>query len=93
MNRPRRRHPPGRPAGSGTRAPRKGPAMADELLVSGISKQYSGVRAVADVSFAVRPGEVHGLVGPNGAGKSTALGILTGSIPPDAGTSPTGAAS
>jgi branched-chain amino acid transport system ATP-binding protein len=59
--------------------------MADELAVSGISKQYAGVRAVSDVSFTVRPGEVHGLVGPNGAGKSTALGILSGFIPPDAG--------
>ena len=59
--------------------------MGDELVVSGISKQYSGVQAVADASFTVQPGEVHGLVGPNGAGKSTALGILSGFIPPDAG--------
>ena len=51
--------------------------MADELVVSGISKQFSGVKAVDDASFTVRPGEVHGLVGPNGAGKSTALGILS----------------
>jgi branched-chain amino acid transport system ATP-binding protein len=60
--------------------------MADDLVVNGISKQYAGVRAVSDVSFTVRPGEVHGLVGPNGAGKSTALGILSGFIAPDAGT-------
>lgn len=59
--------------------------MGDELVVSGISKQFSGVRAVADVTFTVKPGEVHGLVGPNGAGKSTALGILSGFIPPDSG--------
>jgi branched-chain amino acid transport system ATP-binding protein len=59
--------------------------MNDELVVTGISKQFSGVKAVADVSFTVKPGEVHGLVGPNGAGKSTALGILSGFIPPDAG--------
>jgi len=59
--------------------------MNDELVVSGISKQFSGVKAVSDVSFTVKPGEVHGLVGPNGAGKSTALGILSGFIPPDAG--------
>jgi branched-chain amino acid transport system ATP-binding protein len=59
--------------------------MADELVVNGISKQFSGVKAVDDASFTVRPGEVHGLVGPNGAGKSTALGILSGFIPPDAG--------
>ena len=59
--------------------------MADELVVSGISKQFSGVKAVDDASFTVRPGEVHGLVGPNGAGKSTALGIVSGFITPDAG--------
>jgi branched-chain amino acid transport system ATP-binding protein len=59
--------------------------MTDELVVTGISKQFSGVQAVADVTFTVQPGEVHGLVGPNGAGKSTALGILSGFIPPDAG--------
>jgi branched-chain amino acid transport system ATP-binding protein len=59
--------------------------MSDELAVSAISKQFSGVQAVADASFTVKPGEVHGLVGPNGAGKSTALGILSGFIPPDSG--------
>jgi branched-chain amino acid transport system ATP-binding protein len=59
--------------------------MSDELAVHAISKQYSGVQAVADASFTVRPGEVHGLVGPNGAGKSTALGILSGFIRPDSG--------
>jgi branched-chain amino acid transport system ATP-binding protein len=59
--------------------------MADELAVTRISKQFSGVKAVDDASFTVRPGEVHGLVGPNGAGKSTALGILSGFIAPDAG--------
>ena len=59
--------------------------MADDLVVSGISKQFSGVKAVDDASFTVRPGEVHGLVGPNGAGKSTALGIVSGFIAPDAG--------
>jgi branched-chain amino acid transport system ATP-binding protein len=59
--------------------------MSEELIVSGISKQFSGVRAVDDASFTVKPGQVHGLVGPNGAGKSTALGILSGFIPPDSG--------
>jgi ABC-type transport system involved in cytochrome c biogenesis ATPase subunit len=64
---------------------RRSGAMGDALVVSGISKQFSGVEAVSDVTFTVKPGEVHGLVGPNGAGKSTALGILPGFIPPDAG--------
>jgi ABC-type multidrug transport system fused ATPase/permease subunit len=69
----------------GATVPQEVRPMNDELVVSGISKQFSGVKAVSDVSFTVKPGEVHGLVGPNGAGKSTALGILSGFIPPDAG--------
>ena len=42
--------------------------------------------AVSDLSFAVRPGEVIGLVGPNGAGKTTTLRCLAGIIPPTRGT-------
>ena len=56
-----------------------------ELVVSNISKRFSGVQAVADVSLTVKPGQVHGLVGPNGAGKSTALGLISGFIPTDTG--------
>ena len=54
-------------------------------MVSNISKRFSGVQAVADVSLTVKPGQVHGLVGPNGAGKSTALGLISGFIPTDTG--------
>jgi branched-chain amino acid transport system ATP-binding protein len=56
-----------------------------DLVVSSISKRFSGVQAVADVSLTVSPGQVHGLVGPNGAGKSTALGIISGFIRADSG--------
>lgn len=56
------------------------------LSVDRIRKSYGPQLAVADVSFAVAPGEIVGFVGPNGAGKSTTLRILTGLLPPDAGT-------
>jgi len=50
-----------------------------------ITKTYPGVRAVDDVTFDVRPGEVHGLVGENGAGKSTLIKILAGAVHRDSG--------
>src|SRR5690606_19008941 len=55
------------------------------LEVSGLSKSFGGKPALRDVSFAVRPGEIHGLLGHNGAGKSTTLGIILGMVMPDAG--------
>jgi L-arabinose transport system ATP-binding protein len=50
-----------------------------------VSKTFPGVRALGDVSFAVRPGEVRALIGENGAGKSTLLKVLSGVHSPDAG--------
>ena len=55
------------------------------LDVRGLSKRYGDVRAVDDLSFTVKPGEVLGLVGPNGAGKTTTLRTVAGIIPPNAG--------
>lgn len=55
------------------------------LEVSGLSKQYESTRAVHDLSFAVRPGEILGLVGPNGAGKTTTLRSIAGVLPLQAG--------
>ena len=45
-----------------------------------VSKHYSGIPAVDDVSFAARPGEVTGYLGPNGSGKSTTMKMITGLI-------------
>lgn len=53
--------------------------------VQNLTKNYGTTRAVAGISFTVNPGEVVGLLGPNGAGKSTTLRVLTGYLPPTAG--------
>ena len=66
--------------------------MADEaeskvlLSFKNISKEFPGVKALEDVSFDVKKGEVHVLMGENGAGKSTLIKMLTGVNIPDTGT-------
>ncbi len=58
----------------------------DLLRVDGLSKSFGGVRAVQQVSFSVKRGEIVGLIGPNGAGKTTAFNMITGLEVADAGT-------
>jgi len=55
------------------------------LTMSGICKYFPGVKALQNVDFTLRPGEIHALVGENGAGKSTLIKVLTGVYPLDAG--------
>lgn len=56
------------------------------LECRGLTKDFGGVRAVAALDLSVQTGTVLGLIGPNGAGKSTALNLISGLVPPTAGT-------
>ena len=55
------------------------------LEVEGLSKSFSGLRAVRDLTFAVGEGEIVALIGPNGAGKTTCFNLIAGIYRPDAG--------
>lgn len=55
------------------------------LAVKGLSKSFNGVKAIDDLSFELKPGEVLAVVGPNGSGKTTLLDLLTGLLPPNLG--------
>jgi ABC-type branched-subunit amino acid transport system ATPase component len=60
-------------------------SVDDGLAVSGVTKAFSGLVALDDVTVSVRPGETVGLIGPNGAGKTTFFNCVTGALTPDAG--------
>jgi ribose transport system ATP-binding protein len=61
------------------------PVTVPLLELRGISKEFPGVKALDDVSFAVWPGEVHMLLGENGAGKSSLMKVLCGADSADSG--------
>ena len=56
------------------------------LRVEGLSKNFRGLAAIADVSFAIEAGSITSIIGPNGAGKSTLFNLVTGYLAPTAGT-------
>ncbi|CCE06255.1 fused D-ribose transporter subunits of ABC superfamily: ATP-binding components [Bradyrhizobium sp. STM 3843] len=66
-------------------SPIAAPSPAPLLELRGISKEFPGVKALDDVSFAIHPGEVHMLLGENGAGKSSLMKILCGAYCADTG--------
>lgn len=57
------------------------------IEISGLCKAYgkAQIRAVDELNLSVREGEIFGFIGPNGAGKTTTIKMLTGILPPDAG--------
>jgi ABC-type branched-subunit amino acid transport system ATPase component len=67
---------------AGSRAPTLGGPV---LEITRLSKSYSGVKALRDISISIAPGTVHALIGPNGAGKSTLINCVSGLYSSDGG--------
>ena len=59
--------------------------MTQALALNGVTKKYGDVVAVRDLSFAVDPGEMFGLIGPDGAGKTTTIRLMCGLLKTDGG--------
>jgi len=65
---------------------KRGGDGADVIVkVEGLSKSFGQQKAVDNVSFEIRQGEIFGFLGPNGAGKSTTINMLTTLLPPSSG--------
>ena len=60
--------------------------MSEILRLQSVSRRFSGLQALRDVSLTVNKGEVIGLIGPNGAGKTTLVNVVTGVTPASSGT-------
>ena len=61
-----------------------GPGGDTLLSVENVSLSFGGVRAISDVSFDIRKGEVRAIIGPNGAGKTSMLNVVNGFYQPAA---------
>ena len=61
------------------------PSSHPLLVVEKLSKAFGGVKAVADLSFQVQPGEIKAIIGPNGAGKTTVFNLISGLLEPTSG--------
>ncbi len=55
------------------------------IRVTNVTKLFGSQKALDDVSFDIKKGEIAGFIGPNGAGKSTMMKIITGFIPANEG--------
>ncbi len=60
--------------------------MSEILRLQSVSRHFSGLKALSDVSLGIDKGEVLGLIGPNGAGKTTLVNVVTGVTPASSGT-------
>ncbi len=56
------------------------------IYIEGLSVEFSGFKAVNDLSFVAEYGTIHGVIGPNGAGKTTVMDVITGITQPSGGT-------
>jgi branched-chain amino acid transport system ATP-binding protein len=76
-----------RDTGSPMRAPSGNAIAAGDTLLSveNVSLRFGGVRAITDVSFDIRKGEIRAIIGPNGAGKTSMLNVINGFYTPQQG--------
>ncbi len=59
--------------------------MSAILEIKNVTRRFSGLVAVNDVSFDLQPKEILGIIGPNGAGKTTLISLISGTLPPSSG--------